>query len=101
MTTDKVAVPQEARDLFKTIYHYDDPDGERYVDEGRFDAFPRMQRLARFEAQARLAGKREGMESAIAAVEGERLADPQIGTSDDAYEQALTHAITAIREQKP
>ena len=34
----------------------------------------------------------------IAAVESERLEDPQSGTGDEAYEQALTDAKAAIKE---
>ncbi len=43
--------------------------------------------------------KRETREADIEAIESERLEDPQPGTSDEAYEQALTDAIAAIRGQ--
>ena len=96
-TDDKVAVSQEARDLFKTVYHYDDPDGERYVDEGRFDALPRMQRIARFEAQVRLACKREERER-CAKVAETRFDRPDMSSD---YRAAGNAIATAIREQRP
>lgn len=38
------------------------------------------------------------IEDAARAIEGERLEDPQPGTSDEGYEQALDDALAAIRK---
>jgi hypothetical protein len=88
MTTDKLAVSQEAQEA-----------AAEFVSPLPYEEHPLAVAFARFEAQARLAGKREGMEAAAQFVRewnGSTADGNTLFIAD-----ALDEIATAIRERKP